>query len=334
MEQTREATRQRRKGRTPPYREDGHGRRARRPEQIPDKGWRDIIMRVKNQIGEDNLSIVAAGVAFFAFLAIFPAIAALVSIYGLVVDPQIVQQQLQQVAGFFPAQSRQLISQMLQQIAAGSQQGLGWGLAISLLLALWGANKGTKALFTGINIVYNEHDDRGFIKQNALTLLFSLGGILLAVVSLALVVALPAILGILGLPLWGHIAARIFRWLLLTVVVLGGLSLLYRYAPDRNKPRWQWITWGSGIATVLWLVASWAFSFYVSNWGSYNKTYGSLAAVVILLLWFMLTSFTFLLGAEINSEMEAQTQEDTTVGPDKPIGERNALKADTVSESP
>ena len=310
------------------------GRRAERPGELTGKGWRDVLLRVKNQIGEDNLSIVAAGVAFYAFLAIFPAIAAAVSIYGLMVDPQTVQQQLTEATEMLPEQARQILAGQLQRVSSGAAQALGWGLALSIALALWSANKGAKALFKGINIAYDERDERGFLKQNALTLAFTLGFVVVALISIALIAALPAALGNLGLPPALEITARIARWVLLAGVILFTLSAVYRFAPDRENPRWRWVNWGAATATVLWLIGSWAFSFYVANFSNYNQTYGALGAVVILLLWFMLSAFFSLLGAEMNSEMEHQTSKDTTTGPEEPMGNRGAYHADTVGDKP
>ena len=314
--------------------EEERGRRADRPRQIPKAGWRDILLRTKQQIGSDNIGIVAAGVAFYAFLAVFPALVAAIMIYGLVVNPETVTEQLQALTTILPQQARGLIEQQLGTIAGQATQTLGWGVAISIFLALWSANKGMKALFKGVNIAYDEDDDRGFIKQNALTLLFTVGGIVVVIISALLVVALPVILGNLGLPSWGETLARWGRWLLLALLILGSLALIYRYAPAREHPRWRWVSWGSVAAVVLWIIGSWAFSFYVDNFGSYNTTYGSAAAVVILMLWFMLTSFAILLGAEINSEMEGQTRKDSTTGPDRPMGERGASHADRLGKSP
>ncbi|MBD3316931.1 MAG: YihY family inner membrane protein [Chitinivibrionales bacterium] len=333
MQKTRE-TREQRRERRPTGTERGRrrGRYAERPRNIPAKGWKEIVKRVVNEVGEDHIGIIAAGVGFFSFLAIFPAIAAVISIYGLVVDPQTVQQQLSQITGTLPPGASQAIGGQLSQIAAGAGGALGWGLALSTLLALWSANKGMKALFQGVNIVYDEKSTRGFIKENALTLLFTLGAVILTIISMVMVVAVPAAVGRLGLPGLAQTAIRWLRWPVLAVLAVFALGLVYRFAPVRENPRWRWVSWGAGIATVLWLVASWAFSFYVSNFSNYNQTYGSLAAVVILLLWLMLTSFIVLLGAEINAQMEGQTERDTTTGPEKPMGERGAYHADKVGE--
>jgi membrane protein len=304
-----------------------HGRYADRPEQIPRRGWFDILMRVKNQMDEDNLDIVAAGIAFYCFLAIFPALGAAISIYGLLVNPSTAQQQLTQMASFLPDQVQPLISQILTQIAGRSGQALGWGLLISILLGLWSANNGTKSLVKGLNIAYDQKETRGIIKLSALTLLFTLGGIIVVIFSAALIVALPVAINAIPLP------QTLKTWPILGLIVLCTLSILYRYAPNRNNPKWRWVTWGSTLATIIWLAGSVGFSFYVSNFGNYNATYGSVAAVVILLFWFLLSSYSILLGAELNTEMEHQTMKDSTKGADKPMGKRGAYPADDLGEA-
>lgn len=313
--------------------EQQHGRYAKSPGEIPKKGWFDISKRVFQQISKDNVSIIAAGVAFYAFLAIFPAIAATISIYGLIVDPQTVIKQLSDMAEFLPTQATGLIRSQLDQITSGSPSALGWGLVFSILLSIWSANRGTSALFQGINIAYNEENKRGFFKNTAITLLFTFIGIIVAIVSLALVVALPA--AIEGLGVSGPIltAAMWLRWVLLAGLIMVSLAALYRYAPDRENAKWRWVSWGSVFAAIFWIVGSWAFSFYVNNFGSYNATYGSLAAVVILLFWFYLSSFIILMGAETNSEIEHQTRIDSTTGKQEPMGKRGAHDADTLGEA-
>lgn len=310
-----------------------HGRFAKRPEEIPKKGWRDIVIRVKNQMAEDNLGIVAAGVAFYAFLAIFPALTALISMYGLLVEPRTVESQLNQMAGFLPPQAADLMGQILKQIAGRSEQALGWGVLLSILFGLWSANNGTKSLVQGLNIAYDEKEKRGIIKLTALTLLFTIAGILLVILSIGLVIGIPAVLNTLQFPNTIETILSWTRWPVLALLILVSLSIIYKFAPCRDKPRWQWVTWGSTIATFLWLAGSVGFSLYVQNFGNYNATYGSIAAVVILLFWFQLSSYIVLLGAEINAEIEHQTMRDTTKGAEKPMGERGAHSADDLGEA-
>lgn len=309
------------------------GRDADKPSDFPKKGWKDIFFRVKGQIKEDHISIVAAGVTFYGFLAIFPAVAAIVSVYGLFVDPATVEQQFGQLAGVLPQQAHDLLSEQLKALASQSDSTLGIGLVVSVLAAIWSAKKGTNALIEGMNIAYDEKERRGFIKKTAVTLAFTLGAVILTIMAMILVIALPAALGNMGLSEPVALALRVIRWILLGAILLGALATVYRFAPDRDQPKWRWVSWGSAIAVALWLVASWAFSYYVSNFGSYNDTYGSLAAVVILLMWLFISAYIILLGAEINSEMEHQTTKDSTKGPAQPLGERNAHHADTIGDS-
>ena len=289
------------------------------------------MLRVKDQLGKDNISIVAAGVAFYFFLALFPTLAAIISIYGLVTDPMEVERQMEQLAAHLPQDTHQMLNERLRSIAQDSGSTLGWGVALGILLSLWSANSGMKSLFEGVNIAYDERNERSFLKLNAITLLFTVGGIILGGISFALVVAFPAVADNLGLPGVLLTVIKWGRWLLLAAIIMFALAVIYKIAPDRDNPKFRWVSWGSAIATALWLLGSLLFSWYVNNFGNYNETYGSVAAVIILMLWFNLTSFTILLGAEINSELEHQTARDTTVGEEKPMGQRGAYHADHVA---
>lgn len=312
---------------------DDHGREARDPAQIPYSGWKDIGIRVFKEIGSDNVGILSAGVAFYTFVAIFPAIAALISVYGLVVDPQVVQNQLSQLANVLPSQAGQLIRSQLVEIVSGNSFALSWGLVFSTILSLWAANAGTKALFQGINIAYGEREKRGFLKVNAITLVVTFCGVIVAIVSLFLVAVLPAAIKNLEIPAGVKTVVGWFKWFVLAVMLIFFLAAVYHFAPDRKSPKWSWVSWGSVLAAALWIAGSAAFSFYVANFGSYNATYGSLAAVVILLFWLYLTSYVILLGAEVNSEIERQTKVDTTVGKDNSMGKRGAHSADELGEA-
>jgi membrane protein len=270
------------------------------------KGWRNILVRVKDEQKEDNLSIVSAGVAFYAMLSVFPGLAALISIYALFADPSGVQQQIAGISGFIPQESRQLLEQQINHIMSTSSGALGIGAIGGLLISLWSANKGMKAFMTALDIVYDEKETRGFFKINGIALLFTVGGILAALISLALIAVIPAILQFLGIPESIRDVVNFGRWPLLALMVMLWLAVLYRYAPDRREPGWRWVSWGSAIATLLWIGASLLFSFYVSNFGSYNKTYGSMGAIIILLLWFFLTAYAVLIGAELDAAIEKQ----------------------------
>jgi membrane protein len=314
--------------------DDGRGRRAERPQDIPKPGWRDVLVRTKNEISGDHVSMIAAGVAFYGLLAIFPAIAALISIWGLMFDPRQIEQQIAQVSSVLPPEAASIITDQARKIASNAGAGMSIAAIGGILLTLYSAAKGMKALIEGLNIIYDEEEKRGFIKLNLVALALTLGLIAVMIVSLGLIIVAPALLGSLGLGSTVEALVTYLRWPILFVVAIVGLAVLFRFAPSRNQPRWRWVSWGAAIATALWIIGSIAFSIYVRNFGSYNETYGSLGAVVILLMWFWVSAFIVLLGAELNSQMELQTAEDTTRGRPQPMGRRGAHVADTVGESP
>lgn len=307
------------------------GRRAEKPGEIPVRGWKQVLLRVKDQIQRDHLKVASAGVAFYFLLALFPALAATVSIYGLAFDPQGVEQQVTAMAQALPQQASDMIGEILKSIADKPNTKLGWSMLAGLALTLYSAKQGISALFEGVNIAYDEIDERGFFKKNGLELIFTLGAILVVLLLLALVVAFPAVIDRLALPAVVDVALRLIRWVLLAVVLSAALGMIYRVAPHRSDPKFRWVSWGAVIATVTWLIGTVLFSQYVENFGSYDKTYGSFAAVIILMLWLFLTAFIILLGAEINAELEHQTRKDTTTGGEQPMGQRGAFHADHVA---
>jgi membrane protein len=313
---------------------DAAGREAKRPSEIPSRGWFAVLKRVKAEVKEDNVTLLAAGVAFYAMLAIFPAIIAVVTVYGMVADPAQVESQVSEFAKSLPSGADQLLTTQLENVTSAGRQSLSIGLVLSLLAMLWSASSGVQGLVKGLNLVYDERESRGFLKLRGLSLLLTLGAILMAVVAIALVAVFPAVIGDLGLGQAGELAASIARWVVLALLVLSALAVLYRHAPDRANPRWRWVSGGAVVALVLWLLGSIGFSWYVDNFGKYNQTYGALAAVIILLLWLFLSAFVVLLGAELDAETERQTARDTTTGPERPMGERDAEVADTLGESP
>mgnify|MGYP006189242225 CR=1 FL=1 len=278
------------------------------PTRIPAKGWKTILLGTKDAIADDNVPIVSAGVGFYSFLAIFPALTALISIYGLAFNPQQVQDQLLQLASVMPEQALEILKQQLESLVSTSGGALGWGVAIGILFSLWSAKQGTSSLFTGLDIAYGVKKPRGFLMQNAISLLFTFGAILLVILSMSLIVAFPALVGYLGLPDWLENLISWTRWVLLAFIVISFLSLIYKYAPARRPvPETRWVMPGAILATLLWLLASWGFSFYVSNFGNYGEMYGAISAVVVLMLWLFLTSFIILLGAELNAEIVQYT---------------------------
>jgi membrane protein len=310
------------------------GEEAEAPTQIPPKGWWQVTRRAFKESSADNVGVLAGGIAYFGFLAIFPALIAGISIYGLVADPATIAAQGQSVVAALPQEAQPLIRDQLTAIASTSGGALSFSLVLSILLAVWSASGGTGNLMTAINVAYDEDETRGFVKRRGIALLLTLGAIVFVLLALALVAVIPALLGALQLGTFINVIVQIVRWALLVALVLVALAVVYRVAPDRDAPQFKWTSTGALVATVLWVLGSIGFSLYVNNFGSYNKTYGTLAGVVVLLLWLYLTSYIVLLGAEVNAEAEKQTQKDTTVGPPQPMGERRAEAADTVADPP
>jgi membrane protein len=309
----------------------GRGRFADRPGEIPARGWKDILWRVYEGISEDRILANAAGVTYYALLALFPGIAALVSIYGLFADPAIIVSHLDAIAGFAPGGAVDVIRDQLTRLAAQGSTTLGISFVVGLLISLWSANAGIKALFDALNVVYQEKEKRSFIRLNAVTLSFTIATIAFLLIALAGVVALPVMLNYLPLPEVSRLLLEIARWPVLLVVVAFGLTLIYRYGPSRTEPRWQWITWGGAFAAITWLAASALFSWYATNFGTFNKTYGSLGAIVGFMMWMWLSIIVILVGAKLNAETEHQTARETTARhPPKPLGWRDAKMADTV----
>ena len=310
---------------------DGRGRRADTPQEIPAKGWKDIAKRTLKEVKADQVPLLGAGVAFYVLLALFPAIIAGVSIYGLVADPQTVRDQINQLTNMLSPETAKLVGTQLEQVTSSAGGALGLATVLGILTALWSASSGMKALITGVNLAYDETEGRKFVKLRGLSILMTVGAMVLLAVALALIVGFPAVPD--SWPTSLQWTAAILRFVLLAVLLMAGLAALYRYAPDRDKPRWSWASPGSVVATVLWVLASVGFSVYVNAFGNYNKTYGALAGIIILMFWLYLSAFVVLVGAELNAEMELQTVEDTTAGPTRPMGERDAYVADHVAEA-
>jgi membrane protein len=314
--------------------EPGRGRHADTPADIPMRGWRDILLRVYNNISEDRVITIAAGVTFYSLLAVFPAIAALVAIYGLfAADPETISRNLDSLSGLFPGGAIDVIRDQMTRIASRGKSTLGLAFAIGLLVSLWSANAGIKSLFDALNLVYNEEEKRGLIKLNLVSLTFTVAAIIFVLFGIAAVVVLPVILNYIGLGGATDFIVRIGRWPILFILVAFALALIYRCGPSRSKPKWHWITWGSAFAAFTWIVGSVLFSWYAANFGSYNQTYGSLGAVIGLMMWLWLSTIVILIGGELDAEMEHQTTRDTTTGLPKPLGARGARMADTVGGS-
>jgi membrane protein len=308
------------------------GRTAEKPQDIPKKGWKDILKRTWSELKNDHVTIVAGGVAFFALLGLVPALAALISIYGLIADPAQVQQQFASLKALVPGQAYELLNEQMKRIAE-SKAAAGWGAVVGIALALWGGSKAVKSLIDGLNIMYEEDEKRNFFKLTMTALLLTIAGVLGGVIAIGLIAVVPAIFDAVGLAKSTKVLVELIRWPLLVVVFISAVSLLYRFGPSRDRPQWKWLSGGSLVATLLWIVISVLFSLYVAHFDSYNKTYGSLGAVAVLLMWLYLSAYVVLFGAEMNSEMERQTAKDTTKGPPKPMGQRGAYAADTLGEA-
>jgi membrane protein len=306
------------------------GGKAERPAEIPARGWIQVIKRGLREAKADQVPLLAAGVAFYAFLAIFPALIAIVSIYGLFANPSTIANQLNSMTATLPGQAKQVIDDQVTTLATRGRSTLGIGLVISVVIALWSASAGVSNLLTAINVAYDEEEKRGFVKKRLLSLGLTLGAIVFMVILLGIVAVLPPLLKAVfgtGALRW---VFQVLGWLVLVVLVAGVLALLYRVSPDRDPPRMAWVSVGAAVATMIWLLASIGFSIYSSTFGNYAKTYGVFAGIVVLLFWLWLSMYAILLGAEINAESEQQTIADTTKGPEKPLGERGAVKADSI----
>jgi membrane protein len=306
------------------------GRSARSPTEIPAKGWWQILKRTANAVVQDGLLAQAAAMTFYSLLALFPALAMLVSLYGLIADPHALSASISGIKGVVPGGGVQIITGQLQSLANSPHKALGLGLLIGFVTSLWSATSGIKALFSALNVAYNETETRSFIRLTAIAMVFTIGSILFLLLAVAGVVVLPAVLTLLGIGREAKQVLDLLRWPVLLLGLGIFLSLVYRYGPCRARARWRWVTWGSAAATLGWLIVSIAFSYYTAHFGSYNKTYGTLGAAVGFMTWLWLSATVVLAGAELDAEMEHQTAEDTTDGPDRPLGARGAKAADRV----
>lgn len=318
---------------TDPDDDGSRGRGATRPRHIPGRGWWDILLRVKDAFIEDQVGFVAAAIAYYALLSVFPGLIALVSLYGLVADPARVQERVGALTVALPDEARDIIAGQLAAIAAGSSFNLGLGLALSLIPALWSSSAAVNAIITGVNIAYGERERRPFWKVRGLSILFTLGLIAFVIIVLPVIALVPVVLDAMGLAGWTRAILVGIRWPLVAVFAILALAVLYRFGPCRRDARWRWVSWGSLVATAIWLAASAALSWYVESSARFNEIYGSLGGGIALMLWFYITGLVLLLGAELNGELERQTGHDTTIGRAKPLGERGAYVADTIGES-
>lgn len=266
--------------------------------------WKSIFIKIKERTDENNVVIISAGVGFFGFLAIFPAIMALISIYGFVMDPQQIEEQVSKISAMMPEQTHKILQYRVDNFIKPEGKSLSWGTFFGILLGIWIGNLGTKSLFKGINIAYETESKRGIIINNVLTLLFTFGAIILIILSAALIVAFPAIIDKIGLPDNIESLIRWLRWLVMGIILVGSIGLIYNFGPKRKRPGFMWVIPGAVLAASLWLLASWAFSFYIRNFWNLGEIYGSISAVIFLMLWLFISTFIVLLGAELNYEIE------------------------------
>ncbi len=309
------------------------GRDAEAPQDIPAKGLRDVFWRVVKAIMADRVTLIAAGVTYFMLLSLFPALGALVALYGFVADPTAIMTHIGFLAGVFPPGSFDLIMNQLTSLTQQATSTRSLAFFGGLLVAIWSANSGMKALFDAMNVAYQEDEKRSLVRLNLLSLGFTFCALVVAIILIAAIGVLPAVLKYLWLDDWQEFLARLARWPFIILVFGCGISMIYRYGPSREEAKIRWLSWGVVFSTVLWLVASVLFSFYLENFANYNATYGTLGALIGLMVWVWISVVILIVGAEINAELEHQTRKDSTTGSPKPMGERGAYVADTVGEA-
>ena len=306
------------------------GREAASPSAIPAKGLKDVALRVWTSLTQDHVMLISGGVTFYLLLALFPALVAFMSIYGLFLDPSTAVGQAQSLRGFLPPAAVDMIAEQLTRLTLKPSDTLTLGLILSLAFAFWSANGGVKAMIEGLNFAYSEREKRSFLRLNTIAFAFTLGAMALMLTLFAALAVLPAMLAVLNFGPVADIVLRLLRWPSLVIALALALTVLYRYAPSRRSPQWRWVTWGSTFATISWLIMSLAFTTYLDRIADFNVTYGALAAPIGFLLWVWLSIIVIILGAEINGELEHQTAVDTTIGPERPMGKRGAVMADTL----
>lgn len=319
---------------TEPSSDNTRGRQASKPSEISWRGWYDVGRRVMKNVKRHNISLIAAGVALFLMLSIFPALNVAVSLYALFSSPENIISHIEQLRQLLPEQAFAVLSEQLTKLSDAGGATINLTLMVSLIVGLWVARKGAKAIITACNIVYGEGENRSFLGLLGVSFLFTMVGIFGFVALALLAILLPIALNMV--PLGGFVESLLsfLRWPILAMIFALVLACVYRYAPNRKHAKWRWVSVGALVATVLWIIASIGFTLYVQNFTNFNETYGAIGGVIVLILWFYISAFVVLLGAEINAEMEHQTEVDSTVGEDKPMGERGAYVADTVGKDP
>ncbi|MFD2236155.1 YihY/virulence factor BrkB family protein [Aureimonas populi] len=313
--------------------EPGRGRDAAGPFDIPPAGWKDIAARLYVSFFEDRIMLIAAGATFYLLLALFPTFAVFVSAYGYVADPNTIADHIAFIGQFLPQAGTDLLTAQLETLISQDPASLSLTFVTGLLFAMWSANNGVKTLFEAMNVAYGEQEDRSFIKLNAVAFCFTIGGILLATVMLVAVGIIPAVMALVGAQSFTDELVLLGRWPAAFAFIVLAIALIYRFGPSRTRAQWRWVMLGAVLTAAVWLVASIGFSWYLQNFANYGAMYGSLGAVIGFMMWVWISSMIFIVGAEINAEMEHQTARDTTKAGDRPLGARGARVADTIGQS-
>lgn len=314
--------------------QDDRGREADAPQEIPGKGWKDVLKRVKQGIKDDRLSLISAAMAYYALFAFVPALSSVVLMYAWISDPSQIQAHMSTLSEFMPPEGREIINNQLGTLAGKASPTIGIGAIGALLIALWSASKGSKAIIEAMNIIYEEEETRGFFKLNIFAIGMTLLGAVMGILAIGVIVVVPVVMNFFDFLPMTSILATAGSWFLLLAIFSFYLSFAFRFGPARENAQWKWVSWGAVFSAVSWAVVSALFSWYAKEFGNFNKTYGSLGAIIVLMMWFYISSFVILVGAEINAEMEHQTAKDSTTHPEKPMGDRDARMADTLGESP
>lgn len=312
--------------------DDQRGRNANAPGDIPPRGLRDVFWRVISEISGDRVTLIAAGVTYYMLLSLFPALGALVSLYGFVADPTMIAEHIGFLADVFPTGSLDIILGQLKALTDQKTSTLSMGFVTGLLVALWSANNSMTAIFDAMNIAYGEIEKRSFLRLMLLSFAFTIGAIFVAIALIVAIGVLPAILSYLWLDQWVETLSRVARWPFLLAIMGAGVELIYRYGPSREPAKLRWLSWGAVFSTLMWLAASLGFSYYIDNFASYNATYGTLGVLIGFMVWIWITVIILIVGAELNAELEHQTMRDSTTGASMPLGKRGAYVADTIGK--
>jgi membrane protein len=312
---------------------DNRGRQANTPESIPAKGLKDVFWRIYEKLFAHRVTLIAAGVAFYLLLSVFPALGALVSLYGIVADPATISDHLRDLSSFLPPGAFEMIEEQVKSIVERRNSTLGIAFFLGLGIALWSTHNATLAIFDAMNVAYEEKEKRGLIKLNLVGLCFTICAILVATAMVFLVGVMPVILKFLWLDTFKEQTALFVRWPLMLVVVIVAAAAVYRFGPSREPAKVRWMTWGAGFTAIGWFSMSFGFAFYLNHFADYSATYGTLGALIGFLMWTWLSVVILILGAALNAELEHQTERDTTTGTPVPMGVRGAYVADTVGQA-